>query len=135
MSEREEEINSLSFFLQLTVDSSKNWIVLRGLCVHTHSYNPRHVTAAPQCTRLCESEPGCVMAKYSSAALLCWVSKSRQMEPLGSDCDGEFRNTYDYYVKRTSWVNREENLSVSRALASISMGLLSELRPTACNII
>jgi hypothetical protein len=60
---------------------------------------------APDCTRRCEAEPGCVMAKFSSAASLCWLSKSRKMAPLGNGCDGKFKNTYDYFVKRTSVVN------------------------------
>jgi hypothetical protein len=87
------------------LDSNTKWIVLRGLCVHTDSYNPSHIMTAPECTRRCEAEPGCVMAKFSSAASLCWLSKSRKMAPLGNGCDGKFKNIYDYFVKRTSVVN------------------------------
>ncbi len=42
-----------------------------------------------------------MMAKFSSAASLCWLSKSRKMAPLGDGCDGKFKNIYDYFVKRT----------------------------------
>ena len=76
-------------------------MVLRRLCVNTESYSPRHIMTALECIRRCDAQPGCVVAKYSSAASLCWLSKSRKMAPLGGGCDGKFKNIYDYYVERT----------------------------------
>lgn len=93
---------SLSLRFIFSIDFTTTWIALRGLCVHTDSYNPTHIMIDSECMRLCEAVPGCVMAKFSLAASLCWLSKSRKIAPLGNGCDGKFRNIYDYFVKGTS---------------------------------